>query len=149
MKAIHGGAVENLRSVTSSIEMDYELPDTPAQVWQALTDPRLLEAWLMPNDIRPVVGHQFTFRTAPMHGWDGVVYCEVLEVVPQKLLAYRWQGPDLDTVVTWTLRPTVKAGTHLHLAHTGFQDRGFAYNAISGGWRKMASGISKAIAATI
>ena len=69
-----------------SILVDYDLPDTPENVWRALTDPRLLEAWLMPNDIQAEVGHQFTFRTQPVPGWDGIVHCEVLEVVPLKRL---------------------------------------------------------------
>ena len=38
-----------------------------------LNVPALLAAWLMENDIRPVVGHRFTFRAQPTPGWNGVV----------------------------------------------------------------------------
>lgn len=40
-------------------------PHTPERVWRALTDPKALAAWLMPNDFAPVVGHRFTFRAPP------------------------------------------------------------------------------------
>jgi uncharacterized protein YndB with AHSA1/START domain len=140
-----------------SIVVDYDLPDSPERVWMALTDPKLLEAWLMPNDILPEVGHQFTFRTQPVPGWDGIVHCEVLEVVPLERLVYAWRGGskkldgyghELDTVVTWTLIPDGNGGTNLHLEHTGFEGESFAFKAMGQGWRgKIAARISQVLAA--
>ena len=68
----------------ASIEVAEFLPQPPGRVWQALTDSALLARWLMPNDFRPAVGHQFTFRTEPVpqHGFDGIVQCEVLALEP-------------------------------------------------------------------
>jgi uncharacterized protein YndB with AHSA1/START domain len=74
-----------------SIIVEYELPEAPKKVWRALTEPKLLEAWLMPNDIRAEVGHRFNFRAQPVPGWDGTVYCQVLEVVPEQRLVYAWR----------------------------------------------------------
>ena len=54
-----------------SIIVDYRLSAAPAKVWRALTEPELLADWLMPNDIKPLVGHDFTFRTDPAPGFDG------------------------------------------------------------------------------
>jgi uncharacterized protein YndB with AHSA1/START domain len=129
---------------TRSIEIDYDLPHPPAKVWRALTEASLVASWLMPNDLRPVVGHRFTFRSRPTPGWDGVCYCEVLEVVAEERLSYSWRGgasdiekygAALDTVVTWTLTPTEAGGTRLHLSHAGFGEKnGFAYDAMSRGW---------------
>jgi uncharacterized protein YndB with AHSA1/START domain/DNA-binding transcriptional ArsR family regulator len=96
------------------------IESTPERVWQAITDPRALEAWLMPNDFQPVVGHRFTFRTDPAPGFDGIVHCEVLRVEPPRLLSYTWKGGPLDTVVTFTLQPTVE-GTRLTFIQTGFE----------------------------
>jgi uncharacterized protein YndB with AHSA1/START domain len=48
---------------TEQIVVEYSFPQPPAHVWRALTEPELLAAWLMPNDIAPVVGHKFNFRT--------------------------------------------------------------------------------------
>jgi uncharacterized protein YndB with AHSA1/START domain len=69
--------------VTEAIHTDAFLPYPPQKVWRALTDPGLLASWLMPNDFEPRVGHRFTFRTDPVpaHGFDGIVRCEVLELV--------------------------------------------------------------------
>ncbi len=90
--------------------MEYDLPYPPAKVWRALTEPELLAAWLMVNDMQLLVGHSFTFKAEPTPWWDGIVRCEVLEIDLHKRLRYSWRsGPEssrLDTVVTWTLTPT-------------------------------------------
>lgn len=104
-----------------SIVNEISLPHTPAQVWRALTDSAALATWLMPNDFAPRVGHRFTFRTTPVPPYfDGTVHCEVIEVTPPARLAYTWVGgPQIDTVLTFTLRPQ-GAGTLLRLEHSGF-----------------------------
>lgn len=59
-------------------------------------------------------------------GFDGIVYCEVLEIVPQQKLVYSWKGGprpgviELNTILTWTLEP-VGTGTVIHLQHKGFE----------------------------
>lgn len=122
-----------------SIHVEYDLAHPPGKVWRALTESGLLAAWLMPNDMRPVVGHRFTFKAPPMPGWDGVVHCEVLDVEPQKRLRYSWRGgaesSRLDSTVTWSLTATPR-GTRLVLEHAGFLPRNaFAFDAMSKGWR--------------
>lgn len=92
---------------------------SPAEVWHALTDRDELAAWLMPTDFVAEVGHRFTFRTKPRLNFDGIVRCEVLEIIPERRLSYRWQGGDQDTVVVWELSPE-GAATRLKLRHTGF-----------------------------
>jgi uncharacterized protein YndB with AHSA1/START domain len=136
-----------------SIRVEYELPQPPPRVWRALTEPELLGKWLMVNDIRAVVGHRFTFKAPPMPGWDGTVHCEVLEVVPEKLVRYSWRGGAenalLDSVVTWTLSSTASGGTRLSLLHAGFLPvNAFAYEAMSKGWRatgKLAERLAQAL----
>src|ERR1700750_2147458 len=112
---------------TRSIIVEYDIPHAPSKVWRALTDSKLVASWLMPNDLRPVVGARFTFQAAPIPGvWDGVCHCEVLDVQPNERLSYTWQGGSesaqnyghrLDTVVTWTLSPSGSGGTRLRLVH--------------------------------
>ena len=122
----------------SDLRLEATYPHPPERVWQAITDPRALEAWLMPNDFQSVVGHRFTFRTDPAPGFDGIVNCEVLRVEPPKLLSYTWKGGPLDTVVTFALQPTVE-GTRLIFHQTGFA--GVQANIVrlilSNGWRSM------------
>src|ERR1700736_1378487 len=76
---------------TRSISQEYDLPYSPAKVWRSLTEPKLLAGWLMSNDIRPVVGKNFTFTAEPTPWWDGIVHCEVLEVDPGKRISYTWR----------------------------------------------------------
>ncbi len=124
------------KSESHTISAEYDLPYPPAKVWRTLTEPELLAAWLMDNDIRAEVGHRFNFRSKPMGNWDGVVYCEVLTVEAPKLLRYSWRGGDLDTVLTFTLTPTA-SGTLLSLEHEGFElpKNMFAFDAMGKGWR--------------
>jgi uncharacterized protein YndB with AHSA1/START domain len=115
-------------------EMTYLQP--PAQVWAALTNSEALGQWLMPNNFEPVVGHCFQFRTKPAPGFDGIVQCEVLEVVPPARLVYSWTGGGVDTRLIWTLE-RLPEGTRLTLDHTGFRGlRGLLVSKILGkGWR--------------
>lgn len=132
---------------TRSITVEYDLPQPPEKVWRVLTEPELLAAWLMPNDIKAEVGYRFNFQVQPAPGWDGVVHCEVLEVEPLRRLSYSWRGgadsnqgygQAIDTVATWTLTPTADGGTHLRLDHTGFPPESFAFQVMGEGWRKHA-----------
>ena len=141
---------------TEQIVVEYVFPQTPAKVWRALTEPELLAAWLMPNDIRPVVGHKFNFRSQPMGDWNGVVDCEILEVLPQSKLVYTWLGGSttnqayghrLQTTVTWTLAPAPDGGTILRLVHSGFHPEDFALKAMGQGWNSMGPRIEKIVAA--
>ena len=111
---------------TEQIVIEYGLTEPPSKVWRALTEPDLLARWLMENDIAPVVGHKFNFHAPPQGDWDGIVYCEVLEVIPEERLVYTWNGGSgknesyghrLETTVHWTLEPTASGGTKLKLVH--------------------------------
>jgi uncharacterized protein YndB with AHSA1/START domain len=138
----------NAKAETQSISMDYDLPYPPAKVWRALTEPELLAAWLMANDMRLAVGHSFTFKSQPMPWWDGIVHCEVLEIELHKRLRYSWRGGPVDTVVTWTLTPTPSGGTLLALEQSGF--RPADVSAVEGarkGWQRMVvEGLPKVLA---
>lgn len=73
-----------------SIVVDYRLSSAPTKFWRALMEPDLLASWLMPNDIKPEVGHHFTLLTYPAPGFDGIVRCEVIEVIQPIQLVYIW-----------------------------------------------------------
>ena len=124
-----------------SIVVDYQLSAAPTKVWRALTEPELLAGWLMPNNIKPEIGHDFTFKSAPAPGFDGIVHCKIIEVRRPELLAYTWRGGPIDTVVTWSLTPTPAGGTALRLEQRGFKsDHAMTYDILSEGWRGSASG---------
>lgn len=126
---------------TQSLMMEFDLPHAPAKVWRALTEPELLAKWLMSTDMKLAVGQSFTFKTAPVHGWDGVVNCEMKEIESQKRISYTWGSLGLGTVVTWTLAPTAKGGTLLRLEQSGFPREKSQVRYFEGakmGWQSMA-----------
>jgi hypothetical protein len=47
---------------TRSVVVERELPFPLEKIWRALTQPHLIEEWLMKNDFKPVVGHRFDLR---------------------------------------------------------------------------------------
>lgn len=119
-------------------------PQTPETVWEYLTNAELLSEWLMENDFKPIVGHTFRFDAKPRVkiGFDGIIYCKVLEVAPPHRLSYSWKGGPgkgkitLDSIVTWTLTPK-NGGTELLLEHTGFRGMKnyFTYLIMNKGWQ--------------
>jgi len=128
---------------TLSVIVEQEVPFPPEKVWCALTQPHLIEEWLMKNDFKPVVDHRFSFRA----DW-GAVDCRVLAVEPNKMLSYTWAAYGLESVVTWTLSPT-SAGTHLRMEQSGFQpDQPQYYEGAKGGWQKFLAALEQVLART-
>lgn len=112
---------ETEKGQTETIVFEVALSHPPAKVWRTLTEPALLAEWLLPvTGLALEPGTPFTFQTAPVGGWDGVVRCTLLEVEALKRIRYAWVVGDLDTVVTFTLAPT-PTGTQLTLVHSGFR----------------------------
>ena len=131
---------------TLSVVVERELPYPVEKIWRALTQPHLIEEWLMKNDFKPVVGHQFSFRMDPQPNWNGVIDCRVLVVEPNKTLSYAWGALGLESAVTFTLTPTA-AGTHLRMEQTGFrQDQPQAFQGAKYGWQKFFGNLEKVLA---
>ena len=126
---------------TLSVVVERELPYPPAKLWRALTQPHLIEEWLMKNDFKPVVDHRFNLSA----DW-GAVDCRVLEVEPDRTLAYTWAAFGLESTVTWTLTPT-PAGTRLRMKQSGFRpDQQQAYQGAKGGWRRFFANLEQLLA---
>ena len=131
--------------MTKVIKHQLFFPHPVEKVWEYLTKSELMEQWIMKNDFQPIVGFDFQFKTKPIPSldFDGIFYCQVLEIAPLKKLSYSWKsGPGageitLDSVVVWTLQTTEK-GTTLFLEHSGFakiENLNF-YNGLTDGWLK-------------
>ena len=131
---------------TLSVIVEREVPFPPEKIWRALTQPHLIEEWLMKNDFKPVVGHSFSLRADPQPNWSGVIDCEVLAVEPNKALSYTWGTLGLKTVVTLTLTPT-GTGTHLRMEQSGFtRDRPQNYAGAKYGWQKFLANLERVMA---
>jgi uncharacterized protein YndB with AHSA1/START domain len=131
---------------TRSVVIERELPFPPEKIWRALTQPHLIEEWLMKNDFKPVVGHRFNLQRNPQPDVNVVVDCQVLELEPNKTLSYTWAAYGLESVVTWTLTPT-RTGTRLRMEQTGFRpDQQQAYRGAQGGWRQFLAAMEQVLA---
>ncbi|HLI65570.1 MAG TPA: SRPBCC domain-containing protein [Caulobacteraceae bacterium] len=131
----------NVATETRSVVVEREMPYPPEKLWRALTQPHLLEGWLMKNDFSPAVEHRFKFS-----GDWGAVDCRVLEVEPNRRLAYTWGAMGLESVVTWTLTPT-PGGARLRMEHVGFRpDQEQAYRGATAGWQRMVGALEDLLA---
>jgi len=136
------------KTETRSAVVEREFPHPPEKLWRALTQPHLIEEWLMKNDFKPVVGHHFNLRGE----WGGVLDCKVLVVEPHKRLSYTWDfrhddaAFDLKSVVTFTLTSTA-TGTHLRMEQAGFgPDQKQAYGGAHAGWKQFFANLEQVLA---
>ena len=132
---------------TLSVVVEREIPHPPEKIWRALTQPHLIEEWLMKTDFQPVVDHRFNFRA----DW-GSVDCQVVTVEPNKTLSYTWNvtredESGLKSVVTWTLTATA-TGTHLRMEQSGFRpDQPRYYQGAKYGWQKFFANLEQVLGA--
>lgn len=135
-------------SEIQSVVVEREMPHPPERIWRALTQPHLVEEWLMKNDFKPVVGHRFT-----LHGdWGGALDCEVLVIERNERLSYTWNfvhdNPafNLQSVVTFTLTPTAR-GTRLRMEQSGFRpEQKQAFGGAKLGWQQFFSNLEEVLA---
>ena len=133
---------------TRSVVVERDFPHLSEKLWRALTQPHLIEEWLMKNDFLPLVGHRFNLRG----DWGGVLDCEVLEVEPNRTLSYTWNfvhddaAYNLKSVVTFTLAPT-HTGTHLRVEQSGFRpDQKQAFGGARAGWQQFFAKLEQVLA---
>jgi uncharacterized protein YndB with AHSA1/START domain len=104
---------------TRTVVVERQFAAPAEKLWRALTQPHLLEEWLMKTDFKPVKGHQFTLSKNPTPDISVVIDGKVLAVEEHKTLSYTWSAYGTQTVVTFTLTP-VEGGTMLRLEQAGF-----------------------------
>jgi uncharacterized protein YndB with AHSA1/START domain len=126
---------------TLSVVVEREIAYPPEKIWRALTQPHLIEEWLMKNDFKPIVDHRFNLSA----DW-GAVDCQVLVVEPNKTLTYTWAAYGLESVVAWTLTPTSN-GTRLRMEQSGFRpDQQLAYHGAKAGWQQLVAALEQVLA---
>ena len=125
-----------------TLVMERDLKHPIEKDWRAMSEPALLEQWLLKSDFQPVVGHKFTFRGEPKPHWDGLIPSEVLAVEPPTRLSYRWYG----WVVELTLTPTAE-GTRLRMEQSEFgPDDAAAFAGAKYGWTGFLGGLENLLA---
>ncbi len=140
--------MSNTATETRSVVIERDISHPPEKLWRALTQPHLIEEWLMKNDFRPDVGHRFNLRGE----WGGVLDCEVLVVETNRTLSYTWDfkhddpAYGLKSVVTFTLTPT-STGTHLRMEQSGFRpDQKQAFGGAHAGWKQFFEKLDQVLA---
>ena len=129
-----------LATESRSVVVERDISHPPEKIWRALTQPHLIEEWLMKNDFKPVVGHSFNFRA----DW-GAVDCQVPAIEANRTLSYTWAAYGLESVVTWTLTPT-STGTHLRMEQSGFRpDQQQAYQGAKYGWQQFFTNLEQVL----
>jgi uncharacterized protein YndB with AHSA1/START domain len=108
--------------MAKEINIERFYPCTIEKVWNAIATAEALSEWLMPTDFKLEKGHEFTFRTKPQPGFDGIVRCKVIDFEIPTRLIYSWQGGPLKkaTTVEFVLQST-QDGTMLYFRHSGFE----------------------------
>jgi len=128
---------------TLSVVVEREFAYPPEKIWRALTQPHLIEEWLMKNDFQPVLDHRFNLRAA----W-GIVDCKVETIEANRTLAYSWEALGLESLVTWTLTPS-GTGTLLRMEQVGFRpEQQQAYQGAKFGWPRFFANLEQLLART-
>jgi len=131
----------NVATEIRTVTIEREIGHPPEKIWRALTQPHLIQEWLMQSDFAPQVDHRFTFR-----GDWGSVDCKVLEIEPNRSLSYTWDAMGLESVVRWTLTP-IASGTLLRMDQEGFRpDQEQAYQGAKFGWRNFLAKLEEVLA---
>ncbi|HVT31507.1 MAG TPA: SRPBCC domain-containing protein [Rhodanobacteraceae bacterium] len=131
----------NAATGTRTVTVERDIPFPPEKIWRALTEPHLIQEWLMKNDFAPDIGRKFT-----LSGDWGSVDCEVLEIEPNQSLSYSWNAMGLESTVTFTLTKT-GTGTRLRMDQVGFRaDQEQAFRGAQYGWQKFFANLEQLLA---
>ena len=105
----------------NDIKQTYDIAASPAEVWRALTDPKVIREWSGASAEFPLdVGAAYLL-------WDGSISGEIVDVVPMQKLVQTWKPDDwtrTDSVVTFLLSPHGK-GTRVDLLHVNVEESDF------------------------
>lgn len=94
----------------------------------------------MQSDFRLEIDHRFRFQAE----W-GEIECKIVEVEPQRSLAYTWSALGVETVVTFTLEPTAR-GPRLRMVQSGFRpDQKQALGGAKSGWAAFFDNIQRTL----
>ena len=121
-----------------SVIRQLTFPQSPEEVWEALTDPAALADWMFPNDFVARTGHRFTFQVPanPQAKFDGLtVHCEILTCLPPKELSFTWVAGEVDTRIDYRLEAD-GSGTKVFFEQSGFE-QDHAHRGAGYGWTNM------------
>jgi uncharacterized protein YndB with AHSA1/START domain len=83
------------------------------KVWEAVSTSEGIAAWFMPNDFKPIIGHEF-YLQSPF----GSSPCKVIELDPPNRLSFSWDVSGW--IVSFELKE-LDGKTEFTLTHTGWK----------------------------
>ncbi|KXP08069.1 ATPase [Tsukamurella pulmonis] len=130
-----------IESDPSIVELDRYVPEAPATVWRALTEPASVEQWLVRSvGLRPEIGTTFILEIPSDP--PGEVSCEVIDAVPAVRFAHSYTDLRAPRPARWVVdRKLVPEGrgTRIVFTMSGFdvddRQQKFARNAAERGYR--------------
>lgn len=108
------GTIQEESDGTVTVQFVRELPDSPARVWRALTEPEEARTWFTAMELEPRVGGSITLD----FGEEGFAAGEITGWEPPYLLEYTWTEEGHTSRVRWELADS-ESGTQLRLTHRG------------------------------
>lgn len=111
-----------------SLEQSYEIKAPVEKVWQALTDPKIIDDWGGgPAEMDAEAGTEWKL-------WGGDIHGRNLEVEPNEKLVQNWYSGDWPAPSVVTFELSEKDGTTtVNLTHVNIPDNEF--DEIESGWR--------------
>jgi uncharacterized protein YndB with AHSA1/START domain len=131
-----------------AVRLERTIPAPPARVYRAWLEPDLLPRWLAPGGLEVTraevderVGGRFRIWHADGGADVGGFECELLELVPDQRIVYRWgfagpqrtDEPTYDSLLTVTLGEAPGGGTALTLVHERLDDLAAAMPQVADG----------------
>lgn len=120
-----------------TVRIERIIPASPHEVYRAWLDPDVLKRWMAPGplavtrvEVDERVGGHFRIWHGMGDNEAGGFECEILELVPDQRLVFRWgfvgperlDGPTFDSQLTITLAAAPDNGTTLTLLHEQLDD---------------------------
>jgi uncharacterized protein YndB with AHSA1/START domain len=124
-------------SVMTAVRLQRIISAPPDRVYRAWLDPDLIRRWLAPaglevtrTEVDERVGGHYRIWHADADGVVGGFDADVLELVPNERIVWRWgfvgpdrlAGPTYDSLLTVTLRAAPDGSTELTLVHERLDD---------------------------
>jgi uncharacterized protein YndB with AHSA1/START domain len=115
-------------------------------VWHALTDPQVINRWLMAtDDFEAKVGTRFTLRDEPHPSFRGYIECEVLELSPPNRMVWSWLSTDDGAPTRVVIELEAEGqGTRVTLRHTGDTDE-LTVQGTTAGWPRKLGELAEAL----
>jgi uncharacterized protein YndB with AHSA1/START domain len=110
------------------LKQEYKIDAPLSKVWEALTDPRVIEKWGGdPVKMEPKVSFEFSL-------WGGDIHGKNTKVIPQRLLAQDWMSGTWEKYSKLEFKLSFKNGvTTIVLTQTEIPED--EYNDIAEGWK--------------